>query len=102
MTSLTKASPLSARVYAGAFHLILATVAITAAAVIVFEAIKLHRFSPVISATTAITFGLLLGSLSGAVLSVILPPRPGKAVLMASAVVFFAAVALALIYGIRD
>lgn len=102
MTSLTKSSPLGARVYAGAFYLILAVVAATAGAVIVYEAIKLLRFNPSISTTTAVTYGLMLGSLSGAVLSVVLPPRSGKAVLLVSAVVFFAAVALALIYGIRD
>lgn len=101
MTSLTK-SALSTRVYTGAFYLILLIVACAAGAVIAFEAIKLHQFNPAISTTTAVTFALMLASLSGAVLSVILPARWGKVLLAASAAVFFAAVTLALIYGIRD
>lgn len=102
MTSLTKAIALSSRVYTGAFFLILMVVAVTAGAVIAFETIKLHPFNPTISSTTAVTFALMLASLSGAVLAVILPTRWDKALLAASAAVFFAAVTLALIYGIRD
>jgi hypothetical protein len=102
MTSLSKSLAPSARIATGAFFLALTAVAIAAATVIVFETIKLHRFHPAVSATTAVTFGLMLTSLSGAVLSVILPPRSGRIVLLASAVMFFVALALALIYGIRD
>lgn len=102
MTSLSKSLAPSTRVVTSAFFLVLAAVAITAATVIVFESIKLHRFHPAVSATTAVTFGLMLTSLSGALLSVILPPRSGRVVLLASAVMFFVGVALALIYGIRD
>ncbi|MFM9884823.1 MAG: hypothetical protein ACKVQT_17500 [Burkholderiales bacterium] len=87
--------------YSTAFFVLLTAISVAAGAVIVFEAIKLQRFHASVGSTTAFTFGLMLASLAGVLLSVILPERIGKAILLLGALGFFACLAVALVFGFR-
>ena len=82
--------------------LALITVAVVAAGgVIVFEALRQPDLGASLASRTAITFGLMLVSLAGVVLSVVLPERIGKALLFVGACGFFACLAFALVNGVR-
>lgn len=87
--------------YSTVFFVLLTAVAIAAGAVIVFEAMKLQKVHASVGSTTAYTFGLMLASLSGVLLSVVLPERVGKALLLLGALGFFACLAAALMTGMR-
>jgi uncharacterized membrane protein YkvI len=87
--------------YSTLFLLLITVVVVAAGAVIVMEALRLPQIGGSIAGTTAVTFGLMLVSLAGVVLSVVLPDRVGKALLLMGAIGFFACLAFALVNGIR-
>jgi hypothetical protein len=87
--------------YSIAFLVVLTGIALAAGVYIVLEALRLQPLRPGVASTSAMTFGLMLASLAGVVLSVILPERLGKAILLLGALGFFACLGVALIFGIR-
>lgn len=79
-----------------------AIVSIVAAAVFVsLEALSAPSVRTLLAQAPAIVFGLMLASLASVVVSVILPERPGKAVLGFGAAGFFVCLAAALVFGVR-
>lgn len=82
------------------FLLIVTAIVIAAGAVIVLEAGKVSTLTAE-AGRAANTFGLMLVSLAGVVLSVILPERLGKALLFVGALGFFACLGFALLNGVR-
>ena len=74
--------------------------AVAAGGVIVMEALRMPQLAAH-AGQTAITFGLMLVSLAGVVLSVVLPERVGKAILLVGSAGFFACLVLALLTGVR-
>lgn len=99
MIYTTRTSPANA--YSTLFLVLITVVVVAAGAVIVMEALRMPQVGQSMAGKTAVTFGLMLVSLSGVVLSVVLPERVGKALLLVGAVGFFACLAFALLNGIR-
>jgi hypothetical protein len=87
--------------YSTVFLLIITIVVLAVGAMIVIEAGKLPALAASGAGRAATTFGVMLASLAGVVLSVILPERIGKAVLLLGASGFFVGLGYALTSGIR-
>lgn len=83
------------------FILIVTIVVLSVGALIVIEAGRLPAVATQGAGRAATTFGLMLASLAGVVLSVILPERIGKPLLFVGASGFFAGLVYALTSGIR-
>lgn len=82
------------------FLLLVTLVVIAAGAVIVLEAGRLSTLTAQAD-RAATTFGVMLASLAGVMLSVVLPDRIGKALLFVGALGFFGCLAYALANGVR-
>jgi hypothetical protein len=93
-TTRTASSPSSTM-----FLSVICLIAVAAGAVIVMEALRMPHAAH--AGQTAVTFGLMLVSLAGVVLSVVLPDRIGKAILLVGSAGFFACLVLALLSGAR-
>ncbi len=82
------------------FLLVLSVIVVAAGAVIVHEAGRITSLATQADRAAA-TFGLMLVSLAGVMLSVVLPDRIGKALLLVGALGFFGCLTYALLNGVR-
>lgn len=87
--------------YSTLFLAIITVAVVAAGGVIVLEALRQPDIGASLAGRTAITFGLMLVSLAGVVLSVVLPERIGKALLFVGSLGFFACLSYALVNGVR-
>jgi len=83
------------------FLIIITFVVLAAGALVVVAAGRLPAFVEQGTSQAVTTFGIMLASLAGVVLSVILPDRLGKAILLLGAAGFFAGLGYALATGVR-
>ena len=83
------------------FLALLTVAVVVAGAAIIFEATRMPGQWGGGAGRTALTFGLMLVSLAGVVLSVVLPERVGKSLLLIGALGFFSCLGYALIASVR-
>jgi uncharacterized membrane protein YhaH (DUF805 family) len=83
------------------FLAILTVAVVVAGAAIIFEAARIPGQWSVGAGRAAVTFGLMLVSLAGVVLSVVLPDRLGKSLLLLGALGFFGCLGYALVTSVK-